>query len=115
LYGSAKVGYLKGAYPFKGFFNFRIPKRLVMILFNRIILLLVLFFTGAVQAQSVDSLFIRKLADEILLHSKAYENLRVLTKKIGPRLAGSSGMVKAEKWGLTAMQQAGADNSWMQL
>ena len=75
---------------------------------------MVLVFTGAVQAQSVDSLFIKKLADEILLHSKAYENLRVLTKKVGPRLAGSTGMVKAEKWGLTAMQQARADKSWMQ-
>lgn len=85
-----------------------------MILFNRIILVMVLVFTGAVQAQSVDSLFIKKLADEILLHSKAYENLRVLTKKVGPRLAGSTGMVKAEKWGLTAMQRAGADKSWMQ-
>ena len=36
-----------------------------MILFNRIILVMVLVFTGAVQAQSVDSLFIKKLADEI--------------------------------------------------
>jgi len=73
-----------------------------------------LLFTGLAQAQSNDSLFIRKLADEILLRSQAYENLRVLTKNIGPRLAGSSGMVKAEKWGLAAMQAAGADKAWMQ-
>lgn len=57
---------------------------------------------------------IRKIADEILLNSKAYDNLRHLTKKIGARLAGSPGMVKAEKWGLKAMQDAGADAAWLQ-
>jgi carboxypeptidase Q len=67
-----------------------------------------------VAAQSSDSIFIRKLADEILLRSTAYENLRVLTKQIGPRLAGSSGMVKAEQWGATAMKRAGADSTWLQ-
>lgn len=67
-----------------------------------------------VAAQSSDSVFIRKLADEILLRSTAYENLRVLTKQIGPRLAGSSGMVKAEQWGATAMKRAGADSTWLQ-
>jgi len=57
---------------------------------------------------------IRKLADEILINGKAYENLRHLTKKIGPRLAGSEGMVKSENWGLEVMKQSGADNAWMQ-
>ena len=65
-------------------------------------------------AQSEDSLFIRKLADEILIHSKAYPNLKVLTKEIGPRLAGSPGMVKSEKWGLRAMIEAKADSAWLQ-
>ena len=68
----------------------------------------------SVQAQDEDSLFIRRLADEILVNSKAYENLRVLTKQIGGRLAGSPQMVKAEKWGLKAMQDAGADKAWLQ-
>ena len=62
-------------------------------------------------AQSDDSVFIRKLANEILFHSEAYENLRVLTKKIGPRLAGSSGMVKSEEWGLAMMKKSGADQT----
>jgi hypothetical protein len=65
-------------------------------------------------AQQEDSIFIRRLADEILLNSKAYENLRVLTKSIGGRLAGSPQMVKAEQWGLKAMQEAKADAAWMQ-
>ncbi|HEX6333672.1 MAG TPA: M20/M25/M40 family metallo-hydrolase [Flavisolibacter sp.] len=65
-------------------------------------------------AQHEDSLLIRKLADEILVNSTAYENLRALTKQVGPRLAGSTGMVKSENWGLAAMKRAGADTAWMQ-
>lgn len=61
-----------------------------------------------------DSAFIRRLASEILLNSRAYSNLRVLTKEIGGRLAGSPQMVKAEQWGLQAMQAANADRAWMQ-
>ena len=40
------------------------------------------FFVAAfqVKAQNADSIFIKKLADEILTNGKAYENLRHLTK-----------------------------------
>ncbi|HEY6504521.1 MAG TPA: M20/M25/M40 family metallo-hydrolase [Chitinophagaceae bacterium] len=65
-------------------------------------------------AQQEDSLMIRRIADEILTRSRAYENLRHLTKKIGGRLAGSRGMVKAEQWGFKVMQESGADKSWLQ-
>jgi len=65
-------------------------------------------------AQNEDSVFIRKLSDEILSNSKAYDNLRVLTKQIGGRLAGSPQMVKAEQWGLKAMKAANADSTWLQ-
>ncbi|MBL7739637.1 MAG: M20/M25/M40 family metallo-hydrolase [Chitinophagaceae bacterium] len=65
-------------------------------------------------SQKEDSLMIRRIADEILLNSKAYDNLRYLTKQIGGRLAGSSGMVKAEKWGYQTMQDNGADKAWLQ-
>ena len=68
----------------------------------------------SVSAQADDSLMIRRIADEILINSKAYENLRHLTKNIGARLAGSPGMVKSEQWGLKAMQDAGATKAWMQ-
>lgn len=57
---------------------------------------------------------IRKIANEVLVHSQAYENLRYLTKQIGPRLAGSGGMVKSEKWGYQVFQKAGADKVFMQ-
>lgn len=65
-------------------------------------------------AQQNDSLFIRRLADEILTNGKAYDNLRVLTKQIGGRLAGSPQMVQAEQWGLQAMKEAGAQNVYLQ-
>lgn len=75
---------------------------------------LLIISAGGVFAQNADSLFIRRVADEILLHGKAYENLRYLSKQIGPRLAGSHGMVKAEKWGLQLMQESGAGKVWFQ-
>ncbi|GAA4318979.1 M20/M25/M40 family metallo-hydrolase [Flaviaesturariibacter amylovorans] len=73
-----------------------------------------LFAAAALQAQTSDSTFIRRLSDEILTNGTAYENLRQLTKGIGPRLSGSPGMVKSEQWGATALKAAGADRVWMQ-
>lgn len=75
---------------------------------------LLLLTAGQVRAQNEDSVFIKKISDEILNNSKAYENLRYLTKQIGGRLAGSPQMVKAEQWGLKTMKESGADKAWMQ-
>jgi len=85
-----------------------------MFSFSRFALLLIVFMSQHAWSQTSDSIFIKNLADEILLHSRAYEQLAYLTKKIGPRLAGSSGMVKAEQWGLKEMQKGGADKVWGQ-
>ncbi|OQP46694.1 M20/M25/M40 family metallo-hydrolase [Niastella populi] len=60
-------------------------------------------------ARQEDSLKIRAIANEILLHGQAYENLRILTKQVGARLTGSPQTYKAEAWGQQALQQAGAD------
>jgi carboxypeptidase Q len=68
----------------------------------------------AVYAQNQDSVFIRRIADEILLNGKAYEDLRVLTKQIGGRLSGSPQMVKAEQWGLKTLQALNPDKAWLQ-
>src|SRR3712207_651542 len=57
-------------------------------------------------SQTRDSLFIRRIADSILTNGTAYHNLKVLTKQVGGRLAGSPQMVKAERWGLAAMKTA---------
>lgn len=65
-------------------------------------------------AQHADSIFIRKIADEILSNSTAYENLRHLTKNIGARLAGSPQMSIAENWGAAALKNAGADTVFLQ-
>src|SRR5829696_7576402 len=64
--------------------------------------------------QNKDSLFIKQVSDYILLHGKSYDDLRVLTKQVGQRLSGSNAMYKAEQWGLKTMQEAGADNAWLQ-
>ncbi|WP_207496169.1 M20/M25/M40 family metallo-hydrolase [Aridibaculum aurantiacum] len=65
-------------------------------------------------AQKDDSIFIRKLANEILVNGTAYENLRHLTKNIGGRLAGSPQMTMAENWGAAVLKQVGADTVIMQ-
>jgi carboxypeptidase Q len=70
-------------------------------------------FTGSVRSQS-DSVFIRKIADEIFEHSAAYSNLHTLTKSIGPRLSGSPQTYTSEKWGQEVLKQAGADNVSLQ-
>lgn len=71
------------------------------------LLLTIITLTG--HAQNEDSLKIRAIANEILLNSTAYENLRVLTKQVGARLTGSPQTYKAEAWGQKSLQQAGAD------
>src|SRR3954468_6429996 len=56
-----------------------------------------------------DSEFIKMISDNVLTSRASYNNLYTLTKTVGGRLAGSPQMVKAEKWGAKALQQAGAD------
>src|ERR1700754_4435216 len=79
--------------------------------FITVILLLTAFYTNA---QQEDSIMISKIADEVLIRGKAYENLRNLTKKVGPRLTASPGYYKAEAWGQQALQDAGADKVYLQ-
>jgi carboxypeptidase Q len=71
-------------------------------------------FSSFLFAQSEDSIFIRKIADEILVNGKAYSNLHTLTKTVGGRLSGSSGMYKAEEWGQKTLKEMGADKVWLQ-
>lgn len=61
-----------------------------------------------------DSGMIRRLADTIFTDGRAYDNLRVLTKKVGARLSGSPGYYKAERWGWQALEEAQADKVSMQ-
>jgi carboxypeptidase Q len=66
------------------------------------------------RGQVDDSLLIRKLADEILVHGKAYDNLRELTKTIGQRLSGSPQTYLAEAWAKAVLMTSDADSVWLQ-
>jgi carboxypeptidase Q len=80
----------------------------------RVFFVLCVFLGNPVLAQHTDSIFIKRISDEILTNGRAYENLRALTKKIGGRLSGSPQMVMAEQWGLKLMKESGADKAWLQ-
>jgi carboxypeptidase Q len=68
----------------------------------------------AVASHAQDSLSFRKISDEIMLHGKCYDNLRVLCKTVGKRISGSPSAAKAVTWGEKAMKEAGADRVWLQ-
>lgn len=73
----------------------------------------IVFSTWAL-AQHDDSVMIRKIADEILVNSKAYDNLNTLTKTIGARLSGSPQTYISERWAQKALEDAGADKVYLQ-
>jgi len=78
------------------------------------ILLLILLIPSIGFCQNQDSVFIKKMSDDILVNGKAYELLHHLTKKIGNRLTASSAFYKAIDWGKNSLQVAGADNVILQ-
>ncbi len=65
-------------------------------------------------AQKEDSIVIKKIADEVLTNGTAYENLRYLCKKIGPRLSGSANAQKAVEATARMLKDAGADTVYLQ-
>lgn len=74
---------------------------------------LCLITTAPVFAQS-DSLVLSRLTYEIMNHSEAYSNLRILCKQIGPRLSGSAGAQKAVEETAKMLRDAGADTVYLQ-
>ncbi|GAB3006150.1 M28 family peptidase [Niabella terrae] len=83
-------------------------------LYSKLFVGLLMFLGTSVYGQQNDTLFIRKLADEILQHSTAYAHLRVLTKEIGGRLAGSPQMYQAEDWGYRLLDSNGSEHTFKQ-
>lgn len=77
-------------------------------------ILIIFFLSLSVCGQTRDEVFIKKISDEILTHSQAYDNLRVLTKTIGHRLAGSPQMYKAEAWAFNLLKASGSNNTYRQ-
>lgn len=61
-----------------------------------------------------DSSIIRKIASNILANGTAYENLRFLCKKIGPRLSGTTQAEKAVHETARIMKEMGADTVYLQ-
>lgn len=82
---------------------------------NKILQLAAIFFLPVwCSAQSEDSIMIKKIADEVLANGKAYENLRFLCKKVGPRLSGSPQAQKAVEATARMLKEAGADTVYLQ-
>ncbi|MBI5856364.1 MAG: M20/M25/M40 family metallo-hydrolase [Sphingobacteriales bacterium] len=65
-------------------------------------------------SQNEDSLMVRRIADDILINGKAYDDLRYLCKKIGARLSGSANAQKAVEATATMLKEAGADTVYLQ-
>jgi Zn-dependent M28 family amino/carboxypeptidase len=77
--------------------------------------LVLLFFSGLhTNTIAQDSVQFRRIADQIMLHGKCYNDLRTLCKTIGHRLSGSPASLKAVDWGKKTLLDAGADTVWLQ-
>ncbi|MEM7161516.1 MAG: M20/M25/M40 family metallo-hydrolase [Bacteroidota bacterium] len=61
-----------------------------------------------------DSLVIRSIYDEALVHGEAYQNLHYLCKNIGARLSGSDASYKAVYWGENLMKSYNFDRVFLQ-
>lgn len=80
----------------------------------RILLVPIILFSFAEQAQNTGSSFIRRIAHEMVVNGKAYENLGHLTNQIEGCLDPSLLMVKAEKWRLVRLKQPRANTAYLQ-
>ncbi|MEO5984073.1 MAG: M20/M25/M40 family metallo-hydrolase [Ferruginibacter sp.] len=83
-------------------------------MFKPFIIFMCCLFSTVSYSQNKDSVTIKKLADEILLNSTAYENLRFLCKKVGPRLSGSPNAANAVLATAKMLKDAGADTVYLQ-
>ncbi len=79
---------------------------------STLVFLLTFLFTMAQYAE--DSIMFKRISDEIFMNGTAYSNLRILCKKIGPRLSGSAGAAKAVAETARMLKEAGADTVYLQ-
>jgi carboxypeptidase Q len=73
-----------------------------------------LIFICSLSAQNKDSVMMRKIANEILLHGKCYSYLDYLSNKIGGRLTGSPQAAAAVEYTYQLMETIGADSIFKQ-
>jgi carboxypeptidase Q len=71
------------------------------------------FFCSAF-GQQTDSAFLRRLSMDVMNSAAAYENLKFLCKKIGPRLSGSPQAQEAVLVSQKMLKAAGADTVYLQ-
>jgi hypothetical protein len=79
-----------------------------------ILITVVCFCSQLAFSQYADSVIIKRIVDETMTHSTAYENLRKLCKQVGHRLSGSVNSFKAVTVVAEMMKKAGADNVYLQ-
>ena len=79
---------------------------------KKLILLLISFSSFCAIAQDKNTL--RSIYDLALTESEAYENLRELCKKIGPRLSGSEQADSAVVWGEKILNKLDLDSVYLQ-
>ena len=76
--------------------------------------LVIFILAGTASAQNDDSATIKRISNEILAKGTAYENLRYLCKKVGPRLSGSPQAQIAVEATFRMLKDAGADTVYLQ-
>ena len=76
--------------------------------------LITVLFSGFVAAQTDDSVTIRNISNEILANGTAYENLRYLCKRVGPRLSGSPQAQMAVEATYKMLKDARVDTVYLQ-
>jgi carboxypeptidase Q len=72
------------------------------------------FLSAAAIGQNPDSAAVKRIVDEVMTNGKAYENLRYLCKKVGPRLSGSPQAQLAVEATARMLKEAGADTVYLQ-
>ncbi len=81
---------------------------------KKLLLFLLLSPLSMIAQSNIDSIYIKNISNEILRNGKAHDLLRILTKEIGGRLAGSPQFSKAVEWGASALKNAGANKVFLQ-
>jgi carboxypeptidase Q len=92
------------------FFNFGTN----VILMKQFFIMSMLLLSNSLFSQNKDSVVIKSIFTETLLHGEAYENLRGLCKNIGHRLSGSENAEKSIVWGKEIMEKTGFDKVYLQ-
>lgn len=86
----------------------------IQIMYRRMLIPALALLAACPLLANNDSAMLRQLADEIMLRSTAYENLRFLCKQVGPRLSGSPQAQKAVEATARMLKEAGADTVYLQ-